>query len=75
MELPAQARFHAETINGKQYDVATLKQVVLFPQKSGELEVFFNRTGLSLVPVKKNFQLSRFSAPPRQGAHDGIDYG
>ena len=34
-----QVKFSQETIDGKRYDVAVLKKVALFPQRSGTLEV------------------------------------
>lgn len=39
IELPQQAKVTNEVLNGLAYNVATLKQSVLFPQRSGILEV------------------------------------
>jgi hypothetical protein len=39
IELDPNAEITTETLNGKQYRVATMKKVVLTPQKSGDIEV------------------------------------
>ena len=39
IELDPNAKVTTETLNGKQYRVATMKKVVLTPQKSGDIEV------------------------------------
>ncbi len=39
IQEPGQIEFNVETYNGVQYDVAIIKKVALFPQKTGELDV------------------------------------
>lgn len=39
VEIPQGAEMSQEIINGKRFQVATIKRVILFPQQSGELEV------------------------------------
>lgn len=39
IETPRQISFHSEVYNGKQYNAGVLRQYVLYPQKSGELEI------------------------------------
>lgn len=47
VELPQQANTSQEVVNGIAYNVATLKQTILFPQRSGSLEV--DPMGLNVV--------------------------
>lgn len=39
IEMPRQGGVTREVVNGKQYNVATLKKVALFPQRSGNLTI------------------------------------
>jgi hypothetical protein len=39
IEMPRQGEVTREVVNGKQYNVATLKKVALFPQRSGNLTI------------------------------------
>ena len=39
IETPRQISFQSEVYNGKQYNSGVLRQYVLYPQKSGELEI------------------------------------
>ena len=39
LDLPANVNFTPEVYQGRQYNVATIKKVALFPQRSGKLEI------------------------------------
>lgn len=39
METPQQIQLHRENVNGQIYNVGLIKKVLLFPQRSGEIEI------------------------------------
>jgi len=56
--LPEDQKYGMETINGKNYKTAILKQSILFPQKSGTIEIESGKL-TTIIQIQVNNQRSR----------------
>ncbi len=58
IEIPEDKKYGMETIKGKNYKTVILKQSILFPQKSGTLEIESGKVS-TIIQVQVNNQRSR----------------
>ncbi len=56
--IPEDKKYGMETLNGKNYKTAILKQAVLFPQKSGTIEIESGKVS-TIIQIQVNNQRSR----------------